>query len=202
MSWMNKVVALDTETTGFGEDARIIELAFVTFDSGVVVDRWSSLLWADGVDWNSSQVLGALKVNEITVEELRGKPTFMDVFHKVYEYLRFSDIWLAHNAKFDLRMLRQEFQRARSIDIPIKPAMVVDTMSLSRRFHPEEGSHKLGDVAARWNVAQEDAHRATVDAEVCGKIFREMVKTGKLPEDFGEFAADWNRDKDVYRRRY
>jgi len=182
MSWFDRFVTFDTETTGFGGDARIIEISCVSFENGEVVDEWSSLLCPHGVDWESEGVKEALSVNKITREALEGQPSFQEIFHRLYLHFSSAEVWSAHNAEFDLRMLHQEFRRYKEMDFPIQPRFCFDTLRLSRAIHPGEKGHKLSDVAARWGVTMENAHRASSDAVTCGRILLSMAR-GHLPED-------------------
>ncbi len=199
MKWMNRFVAFDTETTGLGKTARIIEIAFVRFEDGVVAEDWSTFLHPDNVDWSDKDVLKALEVNKIKVEDLENQPSFMDVFHHIAAHLRGADVWVAHNAEFDLRMLQQEHQAHRGTPFPILPKLCLDTKLLSNKIHPAEKSHTLANTAVRWGVKPDGAHRASADAIVCGQILQAMFKGNALPEEQSgieefhkEAAVSWN----------
>lgn len=186
MTWMDRFVAFDTETTGFDSKARILEIACVLFEDGEVKEEWSTLLLPQGVDWNDKNVLSALEVNKIDVASLKDKPSFPDVFHRLYASLNSAPVWVAHNAEFDLRMFDQEYGQYKGGPFPIKPAMIcLCTMLLSRSLHSKDKGHRLQDTASRWGVTQDGAHRAASDAIACGRILAQMVK-GHLPEDLGQ----------------
>lgn len=182
MRWSDRFVSFDTETTGFDSSARIIEISCVLFEGGEVKEEWSSLLCPRDVDWNNDGVKKALEVNKINPADLVGKPTFEEIFHRLFIHFRSADLWAAHNADFDRRMLNQEFQRYKGADFPIQPRFCLDTMHLSRALHKNEKVHKLGDVAPRWGVTPDGAHRASSDAVTCGRILLAMAKE-RLPED-------------------
>lgn len=179
--WADSYVAFDTETTGLGAQARVIEIAAVTFEKGIPVHSWSSLLWpGDSVDWEHPDVKGALEVNQITRKELEGKPSFEEVLPSLLVELSHS-VWVAHNAEFDVRMLSQEMRR---LDRTLRlPELLVCTRNLSRHTCRKERGHRLADVAPRFDIVPDGAHRAVVDAEVCGKVLWSMVSRGLLPED-------------------
>jgi DNA polymerase III epsilon subunit-like protein len=183
MNWMNRFVAFDTETTGLDSKARILEIACVLFEDGEVREEWSTLLLPQDVDWNDKNVLSALEVNKIDIASLKGRPSFADVFHRLFVSLNSAPVWVAHNAEFDLRMFDQEYAQYKGGPFPIKPAaMCVCTKLLSRSLHPQEKSHRLQDTAPRWGVTQEGAHRAASDAITCGRILAQMAN-GHLPAD-------------------
>jgi ATP-dependent DNA helicase DinG len=186
VSWSRSFLAFDTETTGFGPTARILELGIVVFEDGELVHQWSQLFEPQGVDWGNEKVAEALAVNKITRAELAGKPTFEQKIADILFELSSADVWVAHNAAFDAQMLQQEIVRTRG-KLAL-PSLLVDTMTLSGYMSIEQG-HKLAEVAARYNIRQNGAHRAVADAETCGRILQAMVQTGKLPSDQAEMLA-------------
>lgn len=184
-----RFTAFDTETTGLKEDARIIEIALVQFeynesDGLKLVDEWSSFLNPDNVNYDDPGVQQALSVNQIKKEDLAGAPQYQDIFHRLYLHFRWSDIWVAHNAEFDIRMLNQESRKSRQVDFPIQPKIQLCTKLLSAKIHNTEKGHRLQEVAPRWGVVQEGAHRAASDAITCGRILGAMVQRGALPLEF------------------
>ena len=183
---MKTFVAIDTETTGFGKDARIVEVAAVTFEDGEVAEEWSSLIRPEGVNWDDPNVKKAMEVNGIPLEELADKPTFADIAGQLILCLS-QDVWVAHNYEFDSRMLAQEFTRAKYP--AFTPVLGVCTKNLGSFFSETSSSNKLADVASRYGVVQAGAHRAVVDARVCGEILVAMLRAKQLPEDSTEFST-------------
>lgn len=197
MDWSTSYVALDTETTGFGPKARVLEVGVVTFERGVPVREWSQLLCPTGVDWEDGQVKKALEVNQIKREELEGKPTFEEVLPQLLLELSIP-VWVAHNLDFDLRMLQQEFARLNQ-SLPL-PHLGACTFRLSAHLNPRAPSNKLADTAAHYGVLQEDAHRATVDARVCGLILAQMHQRGEVPGSGEAFGVLLQRAKQARAR--
>lgn len=181
MGVLDSFIAFDTETTGFGPTARILEIAVVVFEQGEPVHAWEQLLCPEGVDWGSENVQKALAVNKIDPKDLQGKPTFKQVFPDLMLELS-SDIWVAHNASFDIQMIQQEAQRIQKLVQP--PPLVACTLQLAA-YRTNAKNNKLADVAARYSVLQDGAHRAAADATVCGRIFREMIRKDEIPPTVG-----------------
>jgi DNA polymerase-3 subunit epsilon len=180
MSWYDSWVAFDVETTGFGTSARVLELACVTFENGLPVHEYSQLFNPEGVDWDSEGVRGALEVNRIRREDLVGKPRFQDVLPDIM--VEFAHVvWVSHNMPFDFTQVQQEFARAGHPLDP--PPLRVCTCRLAAYLSPMVKGNKLYQCAARYGVPQESAHRAAVDARVCGFILDRMNKQCKLPAD-------------------
>lgn len=95
-------IFLDTETTGTGPDDRLCQIAFKT-GKGQVVDEM----------FNPGRPIAieAMAVHHITNEMVASKPPFKgSPAHEKLETLLNDDqkIVVAHNAKFDLDMLRRE----------------------------------------------------------------------------------------------
>jgi DNA polymerase III epsilon subunit family exonuclease len=178
MGLFDTFVAWDTETTGFLPNGRIIEFGLVVFENGEAVHEWSHLFCPENVDWQDSRVKEALAVNHITREMLEGQPTFNQVVPDLLLELE-HDVWVAHNAEFDLGMLKSEFARC-GREAPA-PVLSVCTKLLGAYFANAPGN-KLAQVAERYGVKQAEAHRAVGDAWTCGSIFQEMVRSGKLPD--------------------
>lgn len=190
-------LSFDTETTGFGPSAKIVELSVVYFTNGQVVEEWEQLFWPGDIDWEKAQ--GAFDVNGLSREKLLGKPTFGEAKNEIVDRLKGEKIWVAHNTPFDMGMLQQEFDQ---LNTPMpEPAFALDTMMLDAVCDKyRKGSRKLDAVARVWGVAFEgDAHRAAADTMVCGKVLWAILQSGKLPPSIEiihqmqlERRKDWN----------
>lgn len=180
MAWWDAVIAFDTETTGLKSDAEIVELAVVHYYKGKRVREWSSFFCPQSANKDNPDVQKALEINKISWDELVGAPSFASMMDQVESEMS-EAVWVAHNAEFDMRMLRQEYSRgARTMRLP--PQLVLCTKNLDCVLSPGKSGYKLADVTARWGVPQDGAHRAVVDARACGDVLAKMVESGKLPE--------------------
>jgi DNA polymerase III subunit epsilon len=198
LAQISSYVAIDTETTGFGPQARILEVAAVTFENGVPVHEFSSLCCPQDVDWAHPRVQEALSINKITFEDLQGKPTFGDIIADLMVELAHA-VWVAHNYDFDSTQIQQEFVRAGREFIP--PELGLCTCRLAAFVSPMAQGNKLYQVAARYGVLQESAHRAVVDAKVCGGLLDRMMKQGKLPADDTEMRSMMAQADNAWKRK-
>jgi DNA polymerase-3 subunit epsilon len=201
MNWHDCFTVWDTETTGFGSADRIIEIGVAHFYEGKVVREWSRLIHPNGVEWESENVKKAMAVNQLTLEELVGNPLFEEIRLELLQELS-EQIWCLHNSSFDIRMLRQELKRLGET-LEHQPDVVCDTMSLDLVVgHPDASlPRKLADVAGRWGVIPDGAHRAVADARVCGQILWAMAQAGKLPTDLQELANLQDRANRAWEER-
>jgi DNA polymerase III epsilon subunit-like protein len=109
---------------------------------------------------------------------------------------------VAHNAEFDMRMLSYELQRQSKT--PLKPQLLVCTRDLASRFNWTSSGNRLYEAALRYQVPQDGAHRAAVDARTCGLVLSAMLKRHSLPEDIQrmvEFCVSANNAWKSKRRR-
>ncbi len=201
VTWGDSWVSFDTETTGFGPMARVLEVGVVYFEHGKPVDEWSTLLSPPDLDWNHPDVMKALAINQLTEAKCAGAPNddasgvvAVELLGRLQE-----DVWVGHHVEFDIRMIQQEMDRAK-IPFAFRPSLVLCTKQLSNKLHPNEKGHKLQEVAPRWGVVQEDAHRAVVDAKVAGLVVQSMLQSDKLPIQGAEMvsfskeaALGWNK---------
>jgi DNA polymerase-3 subunit epsilon len=191
--WTDSWIAFDCETTGLDERARIVEIAVVRFERGVPVREWTELVCPPDVDWDHIDVRRALEVNKLSPDTLRGRPTFEALLPALAAELS-HDVWVAHNAEFDVKMVNQELAR---LGRPaVAPKLLVCTRNLGSHLNDGPTGNRLFEVAERYGVSQSDAHRAAVDARTSGLILAAMMQAGKLPADdaglaeLGQAAAD------------
>ena len=66
----------------------------------------------------------------------------------------------------------------------------VDTLPLSQRLMPKLRSHRLEAVCKELGVPLDNAHRASHDAEACGRALVEIARRHGAPEDLLGFV-EW-----------
>lgn len=184
--WQTSWVSLDTETTGFGKDAHVLELGIVYFEGGEPVEEWGVLLDPPGLDWFHPQVQDACRINGLTKKACAGGPSFPQVAAKLREFLS-EPVVVGHNIEFDLRMVRQELERYALAPLP-DPALTLCTMQLDHKLSQGQAGFKLMNSADRWGVFQPDAHRAVIDAKVSGQVLQKMIEAGRLPDEVEPMA--------------
>ncbi len=75
---------------------------------------------------------------------------------------------MAHNARFDVGVLRQAFERA-GLDWPAPPTLC--TVQLARRFAPLARKRALAPLAGSLGIEVDEVHRALPDALTCARVF-------------------------------
>lgn len=161
-------VAFDLETTGTlpGVD-RIVEIGAVRFVDGVVESVYSTL-----VDPLVPIPLAASKVNQITDEMVKGKPT-IDVLLDSFADFCGADVIVAHNAIFDAQFLTSDIKK---FDARAPKGVVLDTYGMAKRILPGLANYRLGTLVQHLNIDSQEFHRAQADASYCGELFIHLIR--------------------------
>lgn len=100
----NKIVFLDTETTGLDDDAQVVEIAIVNADGAVIFESY--------VKPTVSVNPEAQAVHGIGPEKLASAPTWPEIAEQVRAALEGKTV-VIFNADFDTRILLQTATGAR-----------------------------------------------------------------------------------------
>ncbi|WP_129305990.1 TerD family protein [Streptomyces sp. L2] len=158
---------VDVETSGLiARRDRVLSVAVITIGpDGEQTGEFSTLL-DPGCD------PGPVEVHGLTVERLRGAPTFDQVAGRIGAMLQ-DRVLVAHNAQFDYDFLACEFARAR-MWLPVSQRLC--TLALNRQVDPPTDDMKLGTLAAHYGVPQQRAHDALDDTRVLAGILRASLR--------------------------
>ena len=156
-------VALDTETNGYGGDlCEMTEVGAVLVGGGELHETYDSLV---RVERPLSR--GIQRFTGITQGMVDGAPPPEEVLPEIAELLE-GRVLLAHNARFDVGVLRQAFERA-GLDWPKPP--VICTVALARRLAPLVRKRGLASLAGSLGIEVDEVHRALPDALTCARVF-------------------------------
>jgi DNA polymerase-3 subunit epsilon len=156
-------LAVDTETNGLARDAcELTEVGAVLVGGGELHDRWSSLV---GVERPLSR--GIQRFTGISQAMVDAAPPPGRALPELARRLR-GRVLVAHNARFDARVLRQAFERA-ALEWPDPP--VLCTVALARRLAPLQRRRGLAALADALGIEVAAVHRALPDAETCARVF-------------------------------
>jgi DNA polymerase-3 subunit epsilon/exodeoxyribonuclease X len=180
---MAKYILLDTETTGAGDNDRVIQLGFMVLD-GKNVEVHNDLCSCD-----IPIGYGAMEVHGITPDQIEGKPACVetDAFKALESLNTPENVMIIHNAPFDLGMLAKENFTSKM--------RLIDTLRCAKHLFDEEEAHRLQFFRYRLGLykleqAEADAlgivvkaHDAIGDVLVLKLFLTELRK--KLTERFG-----------------
>jgi DNA polymerase-3 subunit epsilon len=156
-------VALDTETNGYGGDlCEMTEVGAVLVGGGELHETYDSLV---RVERPLSR--GIQRFTGITQGMVDGAPPPDEVLTELANLLD-GRVMIAHNARFDVGVLKQAFERA-GIDWPKPP--VLCTVMLARRFAPLARKRGLASLAGSLGIEVDEVHRALPDALTCARVF-------------------------------
>ena len=156
-------VAVDTETNGLGGDlCELTEVGAVLVGGGELHETFDSLV---GVERPLTR--GIQRFTGITQGMVDGAPPAAEVLPEIAGLLE-GRVLIAHNARFDRRVLRQAFERA-ALPWPRPP--VLCTVQLARRFAPLVTRRGLASLADALGIEVREVHRALPDALTCARVF-------------------------------
>jgi DNA polymerase-3 subunit epsilon/exodeoxyribonuclease X len=143
-----KYIILDTETTGVGENDRVIQLGYIVLGAKEVEVH---------NEFFSSEVpigYGAMEVHGITPDMIEGKPSCQDsIAYKRLQELNSDDNYMIiHNAPFDLGMLQKE-----GFNTQMK---VIDTLRVAKHILPDEDAHRLQYFRYKMELYKEEQKEA------------------------------------------
>jgi DNA polymerase-3 subunit epsilon len=157
---MNRFAVIDTETTGLGKTDRILEIGIVLVDGNEIVQEWETLI-------NPERDISNSNIHGIASELVSLAPTFSEVIDEISSFLD-GRILVAHNAAFDIKMLKYEFDKAsREIDFGI-PFCTLRATNL-----------KLEKACEEYGVKNLGAHRALTDARATALILAQVFTSEK-----------------------
>lgn len=156
---------LDVETTGLTRDDRVVQIAIADVDGeGNLLDYWSSVI-------DPGRDPGPIDIHGVTPDRLAGAPTFADVAPEISARLQ-GRVLVAHNAAFDARMVRAEFNRLGLAD-PVQTRLC--TIALARRLDLAVPDFKLATITDHFGVVNRRAHDALSDVLATTEVLAQLL---------------------------
>lgn len=176
-----KYVVVDVEGNG-QQPPDLVELAIVPIVEGKIGEPKSWLVKPD------ERITDFVRrIHGITNDQVAEAPVFADIEQEVRAALN-DMVFVAHNAPVDVGVLRRKLDGW-------EPNEVFDTVRLSRRFQPEQASHRLGTLVKAFFLDDDlpeglTPHRATYDVLVTARLFVHLVtKTYPRPLSLEELRG-------------
>lgn len=167
---------VDLETTGLRSSDRIVEVGVVLMSpEGEITDVLETLI-------QPLMPVQATNIHGITDEMVEYAPTLEFMVPQLltsFEGRKLS----AHNANFEARFLNKELEK---FGVPIMVSNFVDTLKLSRKFHPKAVNHKLHTLAGHYGWTIDNPHQAISDAYATAIVLQGMLE--KYPASFFDAA--------------
>lgn len=162
-----RMVAFDVETPNSMGD-RICSAGLTVIENNKVVESREIRIDPETFfDWR------CIKVHGITESDVAGEPTFPEVWDEIRGMMENSVI-LAHNAPFDLGVLRKLLIH---YGLEFHPITYADTLRISRSVYGRTmPNHKLGTLCAELGIPL-NAHQAGSDSFGCAQLYLRMQET-------------------------
>lgn len=163
-SYVPDYVVFDLETTGIScEKDEVVEISALKVKNGQVVDGFSTL-----VDPKIPIPAVASAVNGITDDMVAGRPSFGDALRCFLVFVG-DAVLVGHNIEgFDLKFLNRGTAGYWNMKIGND---YIDTLALSRKYFPDMKHHRLTDMAARYGICTDGAHRGLADCRMTQKVY-------------------------------
>ncbi|NUF08940.1 PolC-type DNA polymerase III [Snodgrassella sp. ESL0324] len=164
------ILGIDTETTGVGYFAKVVELGAILVDA-------KTLKTVDCISQRINPLISipesASRIHGITDEDVKNEPTIEEVFKTspFLNWLQGVDTIFGHNVKFDIRMIGGDRFSGKQI---------LDTYPLVRKQFPEWENHKLQTAVMNLELEQRPAHAALSDIESTCDILRYFLSNLNL----------------------
>ena len=168
-----RYVVFDVETPN-RYNSRMSAIGVSVVEGGKIVRDFYSLVDPEQpFDWFNSVLTG---INEETVFDA---PSFPELWPELEPILS-SGILVAHNASFDLGVLRKCLA---GYEIEWRPTVRgICTVVMGRSLLPGI-SHKLNDLCAYYGICL-NHHRADSDSRACAEILLRYIEGGADPDNF------------------
>ena len=175
-----RVVVFDTETTGCGNNDEIVEIAAVEYINGERTRDFCVYVNPScPIDPRAEAVHGLtkafLEVNGVAPQE---------ALERFFDFLGGNVLAVAHNIRFDTRMVRNECRKFGYAAAP-EGVSFCDTLALAKKLVPGLAHYRLGTLVEALGLDGENTHDALDDTLACAELFFNLV--GRIPRE-GEFA--------------
>lgn len=138
------IIVFDTETTGLGKSAKIIEFAAVRYDitETGLKETHKMDLFLNPQESLSEKIIELTGITDKLLEDANTEGVEAP---GIFSFMASADIWAAYNCDFDLRMMDLMSER---VGIPYKKRPCLDVLKMARDFIKKEDveNHKLQTV--------------------------------------------------------
>ncbi|MEL0172409.1 MAG: DNA polymerase III subunit epsilon [Gammaproteobacteria bacterium] len=167
-----RYIVLDTETTGLDPDDghKIIEIGCVEIlDRNITENTFHKYINPEReIDIEASKVHG------LTLNNLKDKPIFSEIYDDFLEYVDQSPI-IIHNAPFDVGFLKKEHSFLKDKKSFLDNE-IIDSLKLARKKSPGK-KNTLDALCERYSVDSSDRtlHGALLDARLLAHVYLKMT---------------------------
>lgn len=171
----NDYIVIDVETTGLNPKIdEIIQFSAVKYINNKV-DSTLDLFIKPSHGAEITQEITA--ITGISAKDVESQDTFLDNFDKINKFVS-GGFLVGHNFKFDLSMIKSEYDRIKK---PINSIKYADTLKIARKQMPYlgRGAYKLENLKMKLpetELGQLKSHNSLNDAYITGSLYQYLKK--------------------------
>lgn len=162
--------AIDFETANHSP-ASPCAVGLVKVRGGKIVDEWATA-FLPPMGYRDFHP-GNIAIHGIHPSDVADGPDWHEVLPVMLDFIG-DDVLVAHNAPFDMGVLRAA---AEAIDVALPELEYACTVQLSRKAFPGLDSHRLPSVAMRVGFEEFNHHDALDDSRACAHIVMYLART-------------------------
>ena len=181
-----RVVVFDTETTGCTSYDEICQIAAAEYEHGALSRTFARYICPTCEMNPFAEMVHGLSLDFLHEHGLEPE----EAMRQFFEFVGDDVLLVAHNATFDMRMVRQE---CRKFGLAFAPRGVetCDTLTLSRRLRPDLPSHKLSYLIDALDIDGVNSHDALDDALACAGVFFSFIKEAMAKQNSRGLPGDF-----------
>lgn len=161
--WDNaRFVAIDTETTGLHDDARILSVACFCLENAVTVQAWSTVINAGA--YGAQHIHG---LDAATLDRAQPFAVHADNLRDVLTLDGGTVYLVAHNIAYDAARLTYEYSL---LGQSLPDVVLLDTRDLARAAGFVVPGGTLDDLAAAFGLTNAARHEANADAIIVREV--------------------------------
>jgi DNA polymerase-3 subunit epsilon len=176
--------AIDFETAN-GDPASACAVGLVKVRDGKIVDTYSTLINPPTGWWDFHP--GNIGVHGIRPADVEHAPTWPEVLEQLLTFIE-GDVLVAHNAGFDMGVLRKTTER---VGLTLPELNYACSLMISRKTYNLD-SYRLNAVAYAVGHEEFDHHDALADSDACARIIIHAAKRHGV-EDLEGLLAETNQ---------
>ena len=181
--------AIDFETAN-GDSASACAVGLVKVRDGKIVDSYSSLINPPTGWWDFHP--GNIRVHGIYPKDVEHAPTWPEVLTEMLAFIE-GDVLIAHNATFDMGVLRKATER---VGGTLPELHYACSLLISRKTYNLD-SYRLNQVAYAVGHEEFDHHDALADSDACARIIIHAANRKDADDLAGLLAATNQKLKPV-----
>ena len=165
-----RVVVFDTETTGCSRYDEICQIAAVEYVNGVQTRTFMLYICPTCEMDPRAECVHGLSMEFLSEHGIAPE----EAMRQFFEFLGSDALLVAHNSRFDLRMLNQECGK---FDLCFAPEGIetCDTLALARQLRPGLESYRLSSLISALGIDGTNSHDALDDTLACANLFFSLM---------------------------